>query len=182
MKKLLDVLLWVVLYFVAFLAADCLGFIHPFLYLFFALAAAILCAWPYVKLNQKHPVTGMGVLISAFTVCIFAAMGEAKMDFVAISLGLGIVADAVRYLAGPYGSAKSICASYPILALMPFSAVLFLWTAPDHMYAPTLEEMGEAYANAMQPLFNAGLEVGMILLTLALAYGCAWFFTRKRNA
>lgn len=179
MKKVLDVLLWAVLYFVAFLAADCLGFLHPFLYLFFALAAAILCAWPYVKLSQKHPAPGMAIIPVALTVLLFAVMGEAKMDFVAIALCLALVAEAVRYLAGPYDSPRSIRASYPVVSLIPFSAVLFMWTSPGHMYPETIEEMGQAYADKMQPLFNIGLEAGMIVLTLGIAYCAARLLTKK---
>ncbi len=180
MKKLLYVLLWAVLYFVAFLAADCLGFLHPFLYLYSALAAAILCAWPYVKLNQKHPVTGMAIIPVALMVFLFAAIGEAKMDFVAIALLIGLVAEAVRHLAGPYDNPRSIRASYPVVSLIPFSAVLFLWTAPGHMYPETMQEMGKAYADKMQPLYNIGLEIGMIVLTIIIAYVCCYLLTKKK--
>ena len=184
MKQVINVALWSVAYFVAFLAAECIGFIHPFCYLFFGLFAAVLCAWPYAKLCQNHPVSGMALVCVATVIIIYTVMGEVsgfKLLFVWGGLALGLVAEIIAALAGERGSQMNIALSYLPLSLIPFASTAFMWQSPTHMYAETIEEMGTEYADAMQPLFLSWLNVAMILVTLAVAYGCAMLCTRGKK-
>lgn len=180
MKKVLGAAFWVFLYFVAYLAAECLGLFNPFCYLYFGLFAAILCAWPYAKLTSRHPVPGMAIMSVALVIALYTIAGEVKdfkFLFVWGGLLLGLVSEIIRYLVTD--KQKAIVLSYLPLSLIPFTSTWFMWASPTHMYAETAEEMGTSYADAMQPLFNGWLEAGMIVVTLTLAYFCVRFFTKK---
>lgn len=180
MKKVLNVALWVILYFVAYLASECLGFLHPFCFLYFGLFAAALCAWPYSRLVSKHPVPGMAIMSVAVVLIVYILVGEVK-EFKLLSvwgsLALGLVAEIVRYLVTD--KRKAIIYSYLPLSLIPFTSTEYMWSSPTHMYAETVEEMGTSYADTMQPLFNGWLEAGMVVVTLLVAFFCIKIFTNR---
>lgn len=180
MRKIINAVLWALLYFVGVFAGECLGFIHPFFWLYFGFFAAIFAAWPYVKLNQKHPVFGMALLAAGIWLGIYLILGEGHKTFFIGGIVLAVIAEALR-LCGGYGSKKSICLSYCALALIPFAKTIIILTKPDFVLQNTVEEMGQTYADQMFAMPNSWLFWVMVAATLAVAYILSSIFCRKKN-
>jgi len=179
MKKVIYPVLWALLYFIAILAADIAGFLHAFLFINFGLLAAVLAAWPYVKLNQKHPVFGMSLLVVAVWMLLFFLIGEGKPVFYIGGAVLAVIAEILRMAFGPYGSRRSIAASYMALSLVPYTASGFMFTDIPLYLKLTAEEMGEKYAAGMTQILHPEITIACAAVTILIAWLMVRLFAKK---
>jgi len=182
MKKTLSAIGLALLFFVAWFAAECLGFVSPFCWLYFGLIAAVLAAWPYAILCKKHPVFGMALLAFGVWFLAYIAMGEmnpaTNPSGFWISIGLAVVAEILRRACGGYRSRSSVRASYLALSLVPVAKTSVMFFRPEYCHQVTIEEMGEQYAEKLFALTTPGIAIGVDIAILIVAFLCISFFTR----
>ena len=168
MKHFFTIIGLILLYYIAALACNILGFFHPFLWVYSALPCAILTAWPYCKLVKLYPRFGMALLTTAVVTLIYLAMGEGDMLYIWLSLAIGIAAEVAR-LAGGYRSFTSRILGYCIITLLPFANTLRMWIDRDNAMAMTNTEMGADYTTQMAQVLSPWLLALIIVCTLILA-------------
>lgn len=181
MKKFAAIFGLMLLYFVATVVCACLGFLHPFLWVYSALPCAILGAWPYCKLLEKYPLPGMAVLTTVVFVALHLLMGEGDLLLVGLAAVIGIVAEGVRRVSG-YEASKGRMLSYMVISLLPLANTLRMWLKPEQSMQITVDEMGESYAEQMQGVLEVWLLVVMVILTVALACFMFKVLNRKHEA
>ncbi len=181
-NKTLNAILLSLLYVVAFFVGELLGFLHPFLWVYFALPVAILAAYPYIKLCKKHQVFGISLLPVGMLLLIYLLMGEVNKEnpqFPIIAGLLACVAELLRRYAGGYGNIKSTILSYCAIALVPFGSTSIMWFRPQYAMGVTLAEMGPKYAASMHKIIEPWILVVMIIVVIAVAYLSASFVAKK---
>ena len=178
MKQFFSVVGLILLFFVASFACCCLGFFHPFLWVYSSLTSAVVCAWPYYRLVDRHPHFGMAFLVVAATTLLYWAMGEGDGLFLGIAAVIAVAAELVR-LTSQYKSLTSKILSYAVVTLLPFANTLRMWIYPDVSMAQTAEEMGEEYATLMPRVLSPWLLAAMIVASALLAIIMALVCYRK---
>ena len=178
MKQFFSVVGLILLFFVASFVCCCLGFFHPFLWVYSSLTSAVLCAWPYCRLVDRHPHFGMAFLVVAVTTLLYWAMGEGDGLYLGIAAVIAVVAELVR-LIGSYKSLTSKILSYAAVTLLPFANTLRMWIYPDVSMAQTVEEMGNEYAAQMPGVLSPWLLAAMIVASALLAIIMALVCYRK---
>lgn len=178
MKKIAIAFGFMLLYFVATVVCACLGFLHPFLWVYSAIPCAVLGAWPYFKLLEKFPLPGMAVLTAIVFVGMHLLMGEGDGLLVLLASLIAVVAEGLR-LVGGYASAKGRILSYMAFSLMPLANTLRMWLKPEESMQITVDEMGTEYADKMVNVLSCGLLIAMVVLTVALAFVMGKLLLRK---
>lgn len=169
-KDYVKIALWSLLYVVMVVAAVFLGFVHPFWWVYSALPLSVLGAWPYLCLTRRYSVFGMAIVPAVLTVAVSLLAGEGDWLFISIAIGIALVAEAVRKVAGGYRSKRSIRASYQVFALLPFSISLRMWIWPEASMDATIDEMGLDYASQMAVVIAPWMLAACVAATLCLAW------------
>ncbi len=181
-KKILNAILWSLLYVVAFFVADAFGFLHPFLWVYFGLIAAVLTAYPYVKLCKNHRVFGMALLPVLFLMIAFYIVKEfdgQNMQLPIVSIAIALAAEGMRRFIGGYNSEASVVSSYCLLALIPTVDSMILWLRPEYVLKMTENEMGEKYMEQMEAVSQIWILLLVTLVIVILAFASAIFVNRK---
>lgn len=179
MKDGMKILGWSLLYYVATFVSSMVGFFHPFLWVYNAILAALLAAYPYFRLVKGWPACGITLVPLVLSVVLNMAMGEGDWLYVILAISIGALTEIIRKVSGDYQSAKSQIAGYMTFALVPFSNTLRMWILPDASMARTVEDMGQTYAGQMTGVLQPWMLVVGVLLTLGVAWICGKCLTKK---
>lgn len=172
---------WSALYLLVVFAAECLGFLHPFLWVYGALFAAPFAAWAYHKLVSNYPYPCITLMPALLLVVVHLATGEGDGLFLILAAVVVLLTELVRYFAGCYRSAASRRWSYAIFALLPFANTLRMWIQPEQSMLQTAEEMGEQYAARMADVLSPWLLCLCVFATMVVAYICMVGLDKRRE-
>ena len=169
MERVIRVLVLAVLYVAAVALCDLLGFFHPFGWTYSGVFAAVLAAWPYFKLCQRHPMPGMAILCTVLLLMVYFLFGQGHEYFALGCVGLGCLAEGLRKLFGNYRGRKGVIASYAVMSLIPFTKSIVLWIDYETAMGLIISRMGDIYAAVMGRMLSKYMLIAMIVLTLILA-------------
>lgn len=151
MKKfnVFGVIVFVLLYFAAVFASAFIGFAAPVCWVLFPALGAFWASFPYRWLSQRWRKFGLGTVLAAVLGLICLALGEMDVVHALIVIGFGLASDVLRLFTNKEGLA------YPLLAIGNLAWILPLWTKPDWYHEGAIEEMGQAYADALMSYSSA---------------------------
>ena len=163
---------FVVLYFVAVLASEFIGFIHPVCWLLAPALGALLGALPYRWLALRWDNFGLGTVLAAVFGGLMAVLGEFDLVQVSTCIGCGLVSDVVRL------GTKRDCVAYPVLALGNIAPIIYMWTRKAWYLEGAANEVGQAYADAMAPL-QTTLWFIIAVVAIVAAAECGLWIAKK---
>ncbi len=169
MEKVVRVLALAILYVVAMSIVELLGFFHPFGWTYSGVFAAVLAAWPYFKLCQRHPMPGIAILCALLLLMVQFMFGQGHEYYALGCVGLGCVAEGLRKLCGNYRGRMGVIASYAAMSLIPFSKSIVLWIDYQTAMDLIISRMGDIYAAVMGRMLSKYMLLSMIILTLVFA-------------
>jgi len=170
------------LYVLAFFIVEVVGAMHPYVWTYSAVPAALLAAWPYYKLCERYPLPGMAMLCALLVLMFNFLFGQGHEIFALGCLILGFIAEICRKFLGNYRSRKGTIASYTILSLMPFTKTCVWWIDFDVAANMDLYNKQDIYyATLGGKILSFQVLTIMVVLTIVLALGAIWFFTRNWN-
>ena len=169
MEKAVRVLVLAILYVAAVCLVELLGFLHPFGWTYSGVFAAVLAAWPYFKLCQRHPMPGMAILCTVLLLMVNFLFAQGHEYFAAGCIGFGCIAELLRKVFGHYSGRKGVIASYAVMSLIPFSKSIVLWIDYETAMGLVISKMGDIYAAIMGRMLSKYMLLSMIILTLIFA-------------
>lgn len=178
MVRVINVLLLALLYVVAVVAIELLGFFHPFFWTYSAVFVAVTAAWPYYALCERYPVPGMAILCAVLLLMVNFNFGQGHEFFALGCVGFGCIAEGLRKVLGNYRSSKGVMASYAAMSLIPFSKSIVLWIDYDTAMDLIISKMGDIYAAVMGRMLSQYMFMSMVVLTLVIALAVMWVLTR----
>ena len=179
MNSALKVLALVILYVIAVSVIELLGFYHPFFWTYSAVFAAVIAAWPYFKLCQRHPLPGLAMLCALVLLILNFIFGQGHEYFALGCVVLGFIAEGCRKYLGGYRSRKGVIASYAAMSLIPLTKSIVLWIDYDTAMDMIISRMGDIYAAVMGRMMSKYMFMAMFVLTLIAAVGMMWILTRN---
>ena len=168
-KSILGAVLYMLLYIVIIYLSLCLGYIHPFFWVYASVVSCLFASIPYLYLTSRWHKFGVGTLLSMLVAGACAIMGEGTMMNYGLIVLMGILTDIIRYVIGN-DQLKGVRISYPPLALIPFGRTIVIWTNRTAEIASQAAEMGKAYGNTMMAITPVWMLIVMIIVTIALAF------------
>lgn len=170
------------LYVLAFFIVEILGALHPYVWIYSAVPAALVAAWPYYKLCERYPLPGMAMLCAILLLMVNFLFGQGHEIFALGCFLFGFIAEGFRKMWGNYRGRKGTVASYAVMSLMPFSKTCVWWVNFDTAYDMNLyNKMDIYYASLGGKLLSIPMLITMIVLTLVLALGVMLLLTRDWN-
>ena len=179
MEGAIKVILLALVYVVAVVAIELLGFYHPFFWTYSAVFAAVIAAWPYFALCERFPLPGMAILCAVLLMMLNFVFGQGHEFFVLGCVGLGCLAEVLRKVLGNYRRSTGVIASYAAMSLIPFSKSIVLWVDYDTAMELIISDMGDIYAAVMGRMLSKYMFISMVALTLILAVAVMWILTRN---
>lgn len=182
MQRAIKLIGLALLYVLAFIIVEAIGAMHPYIWTYSAVPAALLAAWPYYKLCERYPLPGMAMLCALLLLMFNFLFGQGHEIFALGSIILGFIAESLRKFLGNYRGRKGTIASYAVLALIPFTKTCVWWvdfaTASDmNIYNKT----DIYYATLGGKILSFPVLTIMVILTIVLALAAMWFLTRDWN-
>lgn len=167
-KNVAGIIIYAVVYIAIIYGSLCLGYLHPFFWVYASVVSSLFAAIPYLYLTSKWHKFGVGTLLAVLMAgaCMLAGEGTA-LNYVTI-IGTGILVDVIRTLVGN-GQIKGVRATYPLFALLPFGRTMVIWTDRENEIAGQIAEMGAEYGKTMEAVTPYWMLVFMIFLTIVLA-------------
>ena len=169
MERAVRVLVLAALYVVAVCLPEFLGFVHPFGWTYSAVLAAVLAAWPYFKLCQRHPMPGMAILCAVLLLMVNFLFNQGHEYFALGCIVLGCIAECLRKVFGNYRGRMGVITSYAAMSLIPFTKSIVLWIDYETAMNLVISRMGDIYAAVMGRMLSKYMLLAMIVLTLVLA-------------
>lgn len=174
-KDILAIVLCLVIYVALVFVSEFTDYISPLLWVGVSVIAAFFGAFPmtYLMARVQKPLIALGTAV--LWAVFMLASGEVWNPIIVIfPLVAGVIAEALHKAPG-YNTFKGLRVSYAVLALVPFSQMLSLWTNTDTYVTMAVAEMGtEAYGTALRSYANAGGLVLAVILTLAVGYASTY--------
>ena len=161
-KMIVGAVLYTLLYIGIIYASLCLGYIHPFFWVYASLVSSVFAGIPYLYLTTRWQ--KFGVVAGA---C--ALMGEGTILNWGLILLIGILTDIIRCAIGNKRIA-GVRISYLPLALIPFGRTIVIWTNRAEEIADQAAEMGKAYGDTMEAITPIWMLVVMIIITVIVAF------------
>ena len=165
---MLGVILYVLLYVVILYASLCLGYLHPFFWVYASLTSSIFAATPFLYLASKWKKFGIGTARSLLFAGICAIMGEGGALNYLVMVAMGVLVDYIRWRTGNE-KLGGVRAAYPLFALLPFGRTMVVWTDRASTLAANEAEMGASYAEAMANVSSVWMLILMIIVTILVA-------------
>ena len=106
MQRAIKLIGLALLYVLAFIVADAIGFFHPYIWTYSAVPAALLAAWPYYKLCERYPLPGMAMLCALLVLMVNFLFGQGHEIFALGCIIFGFIAEGCRKFLGNYRSRK----------------------------------------------------------------------------
>ena len=162
-KMIVGTILYALLYIGIIYASLCLGYIHPFFWVYASLVSSVFAGIPYLYLTARWQKFGVGTLFAFLVAGACALMGEGTI------LLIGIMTDVIRRAIGNKRIA-GVRISYLLLALIPFGRTIVIWTDRTKEIAEQAAEMGKAYGDTMEAITPIWMLVVMIIITVIVAF------------
>lgn len=169
MEKAVRLVVLALIYVAAVSCVELLGFLHPFGWTYSGVFAAVLAAWPYYMLSERHPMPGIAILCAILLLMINFLFGQGHEFYALGCIGFGCIAECLRKLFGNYRGRKGLITSYAVMSLIPFSKSIILWIDYDTAMNLIISRMGDIYAAVMGRMLSKYMLLAMIVLTLILA-------------
>ena len=169
------------IYALAFVLVEVFAGMHPYAWTYSAVPAALIAAWPYFKLCERYPLPGIAMLCAILLLMVNFLIGQGHEIFAIGCLVLGFIAEGFRKLWGNYRGRKGTIASYAVLSLMPFTKTCVWWIDFDIAKEMNIPNYLDVYYATHGRMLNFDILATMIVVTLVLAVGIMWFFTRNWN-
>ena len=167
-KTTLGVILYMLLYAVILYASLCLGYLHPFFWVYASLTSSLFAAIPFLYLASKWKKFGVGTALSLLFAGICAIMGEGGALNYLVMVAMGLLVDCIRWRAGNE-KLGGVRAAYPLFALLPFGRTMVVWTDRASTLTENAAEMGAPYADAMAAVSSVWMLILMIIATALVA-------------
>ena len=126
-KMIVGAVLYTLLYIGIIYASLCLGYIHPFFWVYASLVSSVFAGIPYLYLTTRWQKFGVGTLFAFLVAGACALMGEGTILNWGLILLIGILTDIIRCAIGNKRIA-GVRISYLPLALIPFGRTIVIWT------------------------------------------------------
>lgn len=168
-KMIVGTVLYALLYIGIIYASLCLGYIHPFFWVYASLVSSVFAGIPYLYLTARWQKFGVGTLFAFLVAGACALMGEGTIFNWGLILLIGILADIIRCAIGNKRIA-GVRISYLLLALIPFGRTIVIWTNRAEEIADQAAEMGKAYGDTMEAITPIWMLVVMIIVTIIVAF------------
>lgn len=168
-KNVAGIIIYAVLYIAIIYGSLCLGYLHPFFWVYASVVSSLFAGIPFLYITSKWHKFGVGTLLAVLMAgaCMLAGEGTA-LNYVTIIV-TGIVVDVIRSAIGNDRIA-GVRAAYLLFALLPFGRTMVIWTDRANEIAGQAAEMGEAYGKTMEAITSWWMLIFMILLTVILAF------------
>ena len=171
MQRAIKLIGLALLYVLAFLIVEGLGVLHPYLWVYSAVPAALVAAWPYYKLCQRYPLPGM----------INFLLGQGHEIFALGCFLLGFIAEGFRKFLGNYRGRKGTIASYAAMSLLPFTKTCVWWVNFDIASNMSILNKDDIYFATHGRMLDMHILVTMVVITLVIAIVAMWILTRNWN-
>ena len=182
MQQAVKLIILAVLYVLAFIIVEAIGFMHPYIWTYSAVPAALVAAWPYYKLCERFPLPGMAMMCALLLLMVNFLFGQGHEIFALGCIILGFIAESLRKFLGNYRGRKGTIASYTVMALIPFTKTCVWWvdfTAASEMNIYNWQDI--YYATLGGKILSYPVLSIMIILTIVIALVTMWFLTRDWN-
>lgn len=166
------------LYVIAFVIVEVLGAMHPYVWTYSAVPAALVAAWPYYKLCQRYPLPGMAMLCALMLLMLNFLFGQGHEIFALGCIILGFIAEGFRKFLGNYRGRLGTIASYATMSLIPFTKTCVWWVNFDLANNMTIYNKQDIYYATLGRMLNFQVLTVMVILTLVLAIASMWLLTR----
>lgn len=166
------------LYVLAFVIVEVLGAMHPYVWTYSAVPAALVAAWPYYKLCQRYPLPGMAMLCALMLLMFNFLFGQGHEIFALGCIILGFIAEGFRKFLGNYRGRIGTIASYATMSLIPFTKTCVWWVNFDLANNMTIYNKQDIYYATLGRMLNFQVLTVMVILTLVLAIASMWLLTR----
>ncbi len=166
------------LYVLAFVIVEVLGAMHPYVWTYSAVPAALVAAWPYYKLCQRYPLPGMAMLCALMLLMLNFLFGQGHEIFALGCIILGFIAEGFRKFLGNYRGRIGTIASYATMSLIPFTKTCVWWVNFDLANNMTIYNKQDIYYATLGRMLNFQVLTVMVILTLVLAIASMWLLTR----
>lgn len=166
------------LYVLAFVIVEVLGAMHPYVWTYSAVPAALVAAWPYYKLCQRYPLPGMAMLCALMLLMFNFLFGQGHEIFALGCIILGFIAEGFRKFLGNYRGRLGTIASYATMSLIPFTKTCVWWVNFDLANNMTIYNKQDIYYATLGRMLNFQVLTVMVILTLVLAIASMWLLTR----
>ncbi|MBQ9577441.1 MAG: MptD family putative ECF transporter S component [Muribaculaceae bacterium] len=166
------------LYVLAFVIVEVLGAMHPYVWTYSAVPAALVAAWPYYKLCQRYPLPGMAMLCALMLLMLNFLFGQGHEIFALGCIILGFIAEGFRKFLGNCRGRLGTIASYATMSLIPFTKTCVWWVNFDLANNMTIYNKQDIYYATLGRMLNFQVLTVMVILTLVLAIASMWLLTR----
>ena len=166
------------LYVLAFVIVEVFGAMHPYVWTYSAVPAALVAAWPYYKLCQRYPLPGMAMLCALMLLILNFLFGQGHEIFALGCIILGFISEGFRKFLGNYRGRLGTIASYATMSLIPFTKTCVWWVNFDLANNMTIYNKQDIYYATLGRMLNFQVLTVMVILTLVLAIASMWLLTR----
>lgn len=170
------------LYVLAFIIVEAIGAMHPYMWTYSAVPAALVAAWPYYKLCERYPLPGMAMLCALMLLMFNFLFGQGHEIFALGCIILGFIAEGCRKFIGNYRSRKGTIISYAVMSLIPFTKTCVWWV--DFATASEMNIYNWKdiyYASLGGKILSLPMLSIMVVLTIVLALVAIYVVTRDWN-
>lgn len=182
MQRAIKLIGLALLYVLAFIIVEAIGFMHPYFWTYSAVPAALVAAWPYYKMCERYPLPGMAMLCALLLLMINFLFGQGHEIFALGCLILGFIAEGFRKFMGNYRGRKGTILSYAAMSLIPFSKTCVWWVDFELASNMNIYNWRDIYfATLGGKILSFPVLAFMIIMTLVIALVCMWFLTRNWN-
>lgn len=182
MQRAIKLIGLALLYVLAFIVVEAIGAMHPYIWTYSAVPAALVAAWPYYKLCERYPLPGMAMLCSLLLLMFNFFFGQGHEIFALGCIILGFIAEGCRKFMGNYRGRKGTILSYAVMALIPFTKTCVWWV--DFATATEMKIYNWTdiyYATQGGKLLSIPVLSVMVILTIVFAIVTMMFLTRDWN-
>ena len=182
MQRAIKLIGLALLYVLAFVFVEFLGAMHPYVWTYSAVPAALVAAWPYYKLCERYPLPGMAMLCAILLLMANFLFGQGQEIFALGCFLFGFIAEGFRKLWGTYRGRKGTILSYAAMALIPFTKTCVWWINFDLVSDMVIYNKRDIYyATLGGKILSYPVLITMIILTIVLALGAMLLLTRDWN-
>ena len=167
-------LLYMVLYFVFYLAVCMLGSIHPVMFVIYQITAGILLTGVLVKGFSQIQAPGVAMSFAAIILLAFLAIGDFTPWHVIPVIVLAVIAELAGFVMGNE-KWKTIVVKSVVMSLTTFGYYGQIWFNRDFTYEVAVEEMPAGYADglmscspgwALPVVVIAGIAISVLIANL----------------
>ena len=182
MQRAIKLIGLALLYVLAFIIVEAIGAMHPSIWTYSAVPAALVAAWPYYKLCERYPLPGMAMLCALMLLMFNFLFGQGHEIFALGCIILGFIAEGCRKFIGNYRSRRGTIISYAVMSLIPFTKTCVWWV--DFATASEMNIYNKTdiyFATLGGKILSFPVLSIMIILTIVFALIAIYVVTRDWN-